>query len=160
VSTQQTVAGQLDAVDPMFTTIVVLVIGVVVVALMTFGLFMFWKSRPFATGDVFVASRLSRGNRLFPTQVLISPQSVVHYTPQWVGRHEHSIHMAHIASVRIDTHLFFSDVYIETTGGANAIHCRGHRKDEAVHMQELIEQYQSDYYRAGGPEAAPAPPVG
>ena len=112
--------------DPMTGTALIMVAGIALVAVLTFLLFLFWKSRPFADGDVFVASRLSRGNRLFPTQVLISPQSVVHYTPQWIGRHEHSIHMAHIASVRIDTHLFFSDVFIETTGGANAIHCRGH----------------------------------
>ena len=52
---------------------------------------------------MFRASRLSRGNRLFPTQVLITPTSVVHYTPQWIGRQEESIHMAHIASVKIDT---------------------------------------------------------
>ena len=49
---------------------------------------------------------LSSGNHLFPTQVLISPTSVVHYTPQWFGRLEHSIHMAHVASVRIDTKCF------------------------------------------------------
>lgn len=112
----------------------------------------FWqKGRPFAPGEVFRASRLSQGNRLFPTQVLISPTSVVHYIPQWVGRLEHSIHMAHVASVRIDTNLMFSDVYIETTGGASPIHCRGHRKRDAVRMKQLIEEYQSAYYRGGAP---------
>ena len=66
-------------------------------------LYVVWrKGRPFASGTVFRASRLSSGNHLFPTQVLISPTSVVHYTPQWFGRLEHSIHMAHVASVRID----------------------------------------------------------
>ena len=39
-----------------------------------------------------------------------------------VGRHEHSIHMAHVASVRIDTNLLFSDVFIETSGGQSPIH--------------------------------------
>jgi hypothetical protein len=146
--------------DPMTGTVLVMVAGIVLAALLVFLLFLFWKSRPFADGDVFVASRWSRGNHLFPTQVLISPQSVVHYTPQWVGRHEHSIHMAHVASVRIDTHLFFSDVFIETTGGANAIHCRGHRKGEAIRMKELMERYQSDYYRAGRATPPPTPAVG
>lgn len=150
--------SSLHAMDPMTGTILVMAVGIVVVAVLTFLLFLFWKSRPFADGHVFVASRLSRGNRLFPTQVLISPQSVVHYTPQWIGRHEHSIHMAHVASVRIDTHLFFSDVFIETTGGQNAIQCRGHRKGEAVEMKELIERFQSEYYRAGRPAAAVTPP--
>jgi hypothetical protein len=111
-------------------------------------LFVIWKKgRPFAKGDVFRASRLSAGNRLFPTQVAISPTSVVHYTPEWFGRLEHSMHMAHVASVRIDTNLLFSDVYIETTGGASPIKCHGHRKTDALRMKELIERYQTEYYR-------------
>jgi len=105
------------------------------------------KGRPFATGHVFRASRLSRGNRLLPVQVLITPTSVVHYTPQWVGKLEHSIHMAHVASVRIDTNVLFSDVFIETTGGVNPIRCAGHRKKDAVRMKALIEEYQTGYYR-------------
>jgi len=105
------------------------------------------KGRPFSEGDVFRASRLSSGNHLLPTQVKVSPTSVVHYTPQWVGKLEQSIHMAHVASVRIDTHLIFSDVLIETTGGASPIHCKGHYKSDAVRMKHLIEQYQTAYYR-------------
>ena len=105
---------------------------------------------------MFRASRLSRGNRLFPTQVIVTPHSVVHYTPQWIGRHEHSIHIAHVSSVRIDTGLMFSDVVIETTGGSGAIHCRGHHKGDAVRIKQLIEQFQSAYYRAGAGQA-PAP---
>ena len=115
------------------------------------------KGRPFAPGDVFRASRLSKGNHLFPTQVLISPSSVVHYTPEWFGRLEHSMHMAHVASVRIDTNLMFSDLYIETTGGASPIRCHGHKKADAVRMKQLIELYQTEYYRGRGP-AAPSTP--
>ena len=119
---------------------------------------MVWrKGRPFTGGDVFRASRLSAGNRIFPTQVAITPTNVIHFTPQWVGRLEHSIHMAHVASVSIDTHFIFSDVYIETTGGARPIHCRGHRKGDALRMKQLIEQYQTAYYREGA--AAPPPPA-
>ena len=105
------------------------------------------KGRPFATGHVFHASRLSSGNHLFPTQVLISPTSVVQFKPRWIGRQEETIHMAHVASVKIVTKLLLSDVLIETTGGQNSIHCHGHHKGDAVRMKTLIEQYQSDYYR-------------
>ena len=113
------------------------------------GAAMAWgKGRPFAQGDVFRASRLSPGNRLLPTQVAVLPTSVVHFTPQWVGKLEQSIHMAHVASVRIDTHLVFSDVLVETTGGASSIHCKGHYKSDAVRMKQLIEQYQTAYYRS------------
>ena len=112
-----------------------------------FGWIVWLKGRPFASGDVFRASRLSAGNHLFPTQVLISSTSVVQYTPRWIGREEESIHMAHLASVKIDTKLLLSDVLIETTGGQSPIRCHGHHKRDAMKMKALIEQYQNDYYR-------------
>ena len=118
-------------------------------------LFVIWKKgRPFAKGDVFRASRLSAGNRLFPTQVSISPTSVVHYTPQWIGRQEESIHIAHIASVKIVTGVLLSDVLIETSGGASPIKCHGHHKGDARKMKALIEAHQNEYFRAGGKAAA------
>jgi hypothetical protein len=107
------------------------------------------KGRPFATGDVFRASRWSRGNRLFPTQVLITPTSVVQYTPRWIGRREETIHMAHLASVKIETGALLSDVLIETSGGSDPIVCHGHGKRDAARMKALIEQYQTEYYRPG-----------
>ena len=104
------------------------------------------RGRPIPGDHVFRASRWSRGNHLFPTQVAITPSSVAHYTPQWLGRREHSIHMAHVASVEIDTNLFFSNVVIETSGGSEPVRCYGHRKRDAVEMKQLIDKYQSDYY--------------
>jgi hypothetical protein len=106
---------------------------------------------------VFRASRWSRGNHWFPTQVAVTPTSVVHYTPQWFGRHEQSIHMAHVASVRIDTNLFFSNVMIESTGGASPVLCHGHHKRDAIRLKELVEQYQTAYYAS--PQARSMPPV-
>jgi hypothetical protein len=109
------------------------------------------KGRPFAPGDVFRASRLSSGNHIFPTQVAITSTSVVQFTPQWIGKVEETIHMAHVSSVKIDTGVLFSHVLIETSGGSHPIRCHGHRKGDAVQMKALIERYQTDYYR---------PPVG
>jgi hypothetical protein len=79
---------------------------------------------------------------------MITPTAVVHYTPELVGRKEHSIHIAHVASVSIDTNLLFSDVIIETSGGTSAVRCHGHYKSHAVRMKQLIEQHQTQYYRA------------
>ena len=117
------------------------------------------KGRPFAAGDVFRASRWTRGNRLFPTQVQVSPTAVALYTPQWVGRREESIHIAHVASVRIDTHLIFSDVFIETSGGVSPISCYGHYKKDAVRIKQLIDQYQSEYFKTPTPSAPPGTPL-
>ena len=87
---------------------------------------------------------------MFPTQVLVTPTAVVHYTPELFGRKEHSIHIVHVASVSIDTNLFFSDVLIESSGGASPVVCHGHRKADAVRMKRLIEEYQTALYRTPG----------
>jgi hypothetical protein len=123
------------------------VVAVVAVAAIVV-LWIWRKGRPFAEGDVFRASRWSSGNHLFPTQVLITPTSVVQYTPRWIGRQEETIHMAHLASVKIETGALLSNVLIETSGGSDPIVCHGHRKGDATRMKTLIEQYQTTYYRS------------
>jgi hypothetical protein len=138
----------------MKTIIVVASAGALLVAALLI-LIVVRKGKPFAEGSVFRASRWSRGNRLFPTQVKVSPTSVVHFTPQWVGRLEHTIHIAHVASVRIDTKLFFSDIFIETSGGVSPISCYGHHKKDAVEIKELIDTYQSDYFKPRTAESRP-----
>jgi hypothetical protein len=105
------------------------------------------KNRPFTSGDVFRASRWTRGNRLFPTQIAVTATSVVQHTPRWIGAHDESIHVAHIASVTVDTHLIFADVIIETSGGSDPIRCHGHTKADAARMKALIERYQTEQYR-------------
>ena len=122
--------------------------------LVVLGFWVWRKGRPFAAGDVFRASRLSSGNHLFPTQVLVTPTSIVQYTPRWIGKAEETIHMAHIASVKIDTRMLFSDLLIETSGGTDPIRCHGHGKGDAVTMKDLIERYQTDYYRGARPVGA------
>jgi hypothetical protein len=112
--------------------------------------FYWYKGRPMAGAHVFRASRLSRGNLLLPAQVAVTPSSIVFFKPAAVGGREQSIHLAHVASVRIDRNLFFADIMIESSGGVEPVRCHGHRKRDAVAMKQLIEQYQSDYYRAHG----------
>ena len=128
--------------------------AIIIVALVI--LFFWSKGRRIAGAHVFRASRLSRGNLLFPTQVGVTPTSIVHFTPELFGGREQSIHMAHVASVLIDRNLFFSNVMIETSGGASPVRCHGHRKGDAVEMKRLIEEFQSAYYR-GAATAAPLP---
>jgi hypothetical protein len=122
-------------------------IGGVAVIVALFGTVVALRGRRIAGEHVFRASRWSRGNHVFPTQVAITPTNVVHYTPEWIGRREQSIHMAHVASVEIDTNLFFSNVVIETSGGSEPVRCHGHRKRDAIEMKKLINEYQTAYYR-------------
>lgn len=108
-------------------------------------LFFWFKGRRMPGEHVFRARRLSRGNFLFPTQVAVTPTAVIHYTPEYVGGREHSMHISHVASVLIDRNLFFSDVLIESSGGTSPVRCHGHSKRDAVEMKRLIEKYQSEY---------------
>jgi hypothetical protein len=108
-------------------------------------LFFWYKGRPLAGEHVFRASRFSRGNLLYPTQVSVTPISVVHYTPELFGGREHSMHISHVASVLIDRNLFFSDVLIESSGGTSPVRCHGHRKADAIEMKRLIEHFQTDH---------------
>jgi hypothetical protein len=130
--------------------------GIAAAALVTLAVLFFWsKGRPLPGDHVFRASRFSRGNFLFPTQVSVTPTSVIHYQPELVGGREHSMHIAHVASVMIDRNLLFSDVLIESSGGTSPVKCYGHRKQDAVEMKRLIEQYQSEYYRTRDRTAQP-----
>jgi hypothetical protein len=130
-----------------FVVILVVVLGALVAVIAA-------KGRRLPGEHVFRASRWSRGNRLFPTQVAVGPTDVVQYVPGWIGRREHTIHMAHIASVDIATNLLFSNVIIETSGGSDPVRCYGHRKRDAIEMKRLINEYQSAYYK-GAPPARP-----
>ena len=136
------------------STLLVWILGGAAVVLAVLAFWIAARGKKLPGDHVFRASRWSRGNHVFPTQVAITPESVVQYTPQWFGRREQSIHMAHVASVEIDTNLFFSNVVIETSGGSEPVRCHGHRKRDAVEMKRLINQFQTDYYgpnRGGGP---------
>jgi hypothetical protein len=110
--------------------------GALVFVVALFLLVVVRKGRSLPGQHVFKASRLSRGNRLLPAQVSITPDSITLYQP----------HIAHVSSIKIDTNLVFSDVLIETTGGHHPIVCHGHTKGDAVRMKQLIEKYQSERY--------------
>lgn len=136
------------------TSLLYWVIGGALVILAALAAVIATRGRRLPGEHVFRASRWSRGNHLFPAQVAVSPTEVVQYVPGWVGRREHTIHMAHIASVDISTNLFFSNVVIETSGGSDPVRCHGHRKRDAMEMKRLINEFQSAYYKG-----APRPPV-
>ncbi len=96
---------------------------------------------------IFRASRFTSGNFWFPAEVEVSPTAVTLRKRRLIGKKEESIHIAHIASIKIDTHIFFSDIMIESSGGENPEVCHGHTKGDAIAMKDLVEQYQTEYYK-------------
>ena len=103
---------------------------------------------------VFKASRWTAGNFFFPVRLELTPQLVSRVKPHLVGAEEESIAVSKVASVAIRTGLIWSEIRIESSGGADPIVSHGHRKADARRIRELIEQFQSKL-----PGAAPTPPA-
>jgi hypothetical protein len=107
--------------------------------------------------ETFRASRLTKGNRLFPTLIQVTDTAVVRTKRSWFHRDEMSIHILRVASVHIETGILWSHILIESTGGGQPIASRGHRKADALRIKELIEQAQSRQLTAVGTGAPGLP---
>ncbi len=92
--------------------------------------------------ETFHASRWTAGNLFFPTVIIISPASVVRRKRAWFSVDEISVSMSKIASVHIQTGLIWSNILIESAGGADPLESHGHTRRDARRIKELIEQYQ------------------
>ena len=93
--------------------------------------------------ETFAASRWTQGNFLFPTKLVISPQRVSRVKGRLFGSNEESIAMSKIASVHINTGVFWAEIVIESTGGTDPVTSHGHRKADAKRIRDLIETYQA-----------------
>jgi hypothetical protein len=92
--------------------------------------------------QVFTASRLTRGNRIFPTQISVNPVQVIKIKRSWFSSDEESINIRHVSSVRIKTGFLWSDIWIESSGGTNQIYSHGHTKSDAQAIKRMIEDHQ------------------
>ena len=94
-------------------------------------------------GETFTASRFTRGNLFFPTRIVVTPLHVSRVKPRLFGTTDESIAIAQVASVQITTGIIWSQIRIDSTGGADPITSYGHRKGDAIRIRELIESYQA-----------------
>jgi hypothetical protein len=94
-------------------------------------------------GESFTASRWTKGNLLFPTRIVVTPQRVSRMKPRLFGSSEESISISQVASVHISTGVIWSDVLIESSAGTDPITSHGHRKSDATRIRDLIENHQS-----------------
>lgn len=101
------------------------------------------STTPASVGETFSASRWTRGNVFFPTRIVVTSLHVSRVKRHLFSRTEESIAISQVASVEISTGIIWSDIAIESTGGADPITSHGHRKHDAVRIRELIETYQA-----------------
>ena len=96
-----------------------------------------------ASEETFSASRWTRGNLWFPTRIVVNPLRVSRLKRRLFGSNEESISISQVASVKISTGVFWSDILIESTGGTDPITSHGHRKADALRIRDLVEGFQS-----------------
>jgi hypothetical protein len=101
------------------------------------------SENPIASEETFSASRWTRGNLWFPTQIVVNRLRVSRVKRRLFGRNEESISISQVASVKISTGVFWSDILIESTGGTDPIRSHGHRKADAIRIRDLVEGFQA-----------------
>jgi len=101
---------------------------------------------PATSDETFTASRLTRGNLWFPTRIVVNRLRVSRVKRRLFGSNEESISISQVASVKISTGVFWSDILIESTGGTDPITSHGHRKADALRIRDLVEGFQSARY--------------
>lgn len=95
-----------------------------------------------ANSETFTASRWTKGNRWFPTRIVVNPLRVSRVKKRLFGSNEESISISQVASVKISTGILWSDILIESTGGTDPITSHGHRKADALRIRDLVESFQ------------------
>jgi len=95
-----------------------------------------------AEGEVFTASRWTKGNFFFPTKIIVNHLRVSRVKSRLFGSTEESISISQVASVKISTGMLWSDIIIDSSGGSDPIASHGHRKADALRIRDLVETYQ------------------
>ena len=97
----------------------------------------------------FQTSRLTRGNLIFPTVLVVSDRYVTRIKPSLAGRVEESISLRQVSSVTVSQGAIFADVIVHAGGGTNPLRSHGHTNAEAMRLKAIIEQFQSNILAAG-----------
>ena len=97
----------------------------------------------------FQASRLTRGNFVFPTILEVSDRHVTRIKSSVTGRVEESISLRQISSVTVSQGVMFADVVVHSAGGTDPLRSHGHSNADASRFKALIEEFQSNILTAG-----------
>lgn len=88
--------------------------------------------------EIFIASRLTAGNKLFPAEIIIDQDGVTLKIPGLFSGNEKTIPYTRISSVDIKCPLIgFSTISIETTG-EGSIRAHGFKRSEVTRIKEQI----------------------
>lgn len=85
----------------------------------------------------FTAHRLSGSNALFPNRIEVDAMNVIYFKGNFIGYHSSAIARNNIASVSIESEVFFANIIIETIGGEKII-ASGFSKGDAKEILRIL----------------------
>jgi hypothetical protein len=97
----------------------------------------------------FQTSRLTRGNVIFPTVLVVNDRYVTRIKPSLAGQVEESISLRQVSSVTVSQGAIFADVTVHSSGGTDPLRSHGHTNAEAKRLKQIIEEFQTNILTAG-----------
>ena len=94
----------------------------------------------------YTSHRLTAGNFLFPDEVTVADDGIHFLKRRLLGSDEEVITYGKIASVKVNSGIFFADLTVETTGGSQPIFVNGLIKGDAQEIKDMIRFYQTQQY--------------
>ncbi len=94
-------------------------------------------------GMIYNASRLTSGNRIFPTSLEVEGHQITYRKRRWFGSTEETINVDHISSVRASHGMMFSSITIESSGGSQPIVITGLSNGDAREIEKSIKVNQA-----------------
>jgi hypothetical protein len=93
---------------------------------------------------VYRASRLTSGNRIFPSSLTVDGNQIRYQKSRWFGSTEETINMQHISSLRVWHGVIWSKMTIETSGGSQPIQINGLGHGEADAIEAAVRKAQAE----------------
>jgi hypothetical protein len=98
---------------------------------------------------IYHSSRLTGGNRIFPSSIEVEPHQITYRKRRWLGSTEETINRDHISSVRGYHGVMFSSMVIESSGGSQPIQISGLWKSDARKLEDEVKASQAPPLNAG-----------
>lgn len=92
---------------------------------------------------IYRSSRLTSGNRIFPSSLEVEGHQITYRKRRWFGSTEETINCDHISSMRASHGMVFSSVTIESSGGSQPIVVNGLHKGDARALEEAVRATQA-----------------
>ena len=103
------------------------------------------------------SSRWTRGNLFFPDTLSVENDGVYFEKRRLIGSKEEIVNYQHIASVKVNSRLFFATLVIESSGGSNPVKMCGLKRRLARQARIEIQKKQSENTITASNPAIPVP---